>query len=210
MDALSAWLAFFCLLFMGLATHAVSADVTVFDVRRTLRLSDHDTVYHDYYLNGGSEAGLSPGMAITVTRRMPLYDSYQNHSAGDLQLKVARLKIIHVQKGLAVGRLMSEFSRENAPLLEDPFIMVGDALDMSTATATERKDAAVDAAPTPPAPVTPAVEAPKTTAPEAEKKAEPQAAVPPLKPVAQIMINSVDLSSHAPDPTVPARVPSLQ
>jgi hypothetical protein len=125
-----------CLFIVALMlTNAVYAnELTIFDVRKNLAMSDTEKVYRDFYINGGSEAGLSTGMVITVERRLPLYDNYQNRSAGDLQLKVAKIKIIHVQKGIAVARLMSEFTRENAPLLEDNFIMVGDRLDMNSAT----------------------------------------------------------------------------
>ncbi|MGE3760542.1 MAG: hypothetical protein AB7H97_22440, partial [Pseudobdellovibrionaceae bacterium] len=72
------------------------AELTIFDVRKNLPMSDTDKVYRDFYINGGSESGLASGMVITVQRRQPLYDSYQNRSAGDLQLKVAKIKIIHV------------------------------------------------------------------------------------------------------------------
>jgi hypothetical protein len=181
------------LAFILLFALQASADLTIFDVRRTLRMGDHDPVYHDYYINGGSESGLGTGMVITVTRKLPLYDTYQNHSAGDLHLKVARVKIIHVQKGLAVARLQSEFTRENAPLLEDPFVMVGDSLDLSTATA-DKKDAAADA--------------PAPAAPEASE------ALPESKPIAQISVNSIELSSQAskqpPKSPAPVDAPALQ
>ncbi|MGE0525897.1 MAG: hypothetical protein AB7G93_17175 [Bdellovibrionales bacterium] len=121
-----------------------AAELTIFDVRKNLPLSDSDPVFRDFYINGGSEKGLSPGMVITVTRKLPLYDTYLNRSAGDLELRVARVKIIHAQKGLAVARLHSEFSREQTPLLEDGFILMGDRLDLSSATMDkgERKSAA--------------------------------------------------------------------
>ena len=176
-------------------TSVASAELTIFDVRRTLRMSNSDPIYHDYYVNGGNEAGLSNGMVITVTRKLPLYDNYQNHSAGDLHLKVARIKIIHVQKGLSVARLQSEFTRENAPLLEDPFVMVGDSLDLSTATSGDKKNAEKD----------------KESASEPESASEARGGVDG-KPVAQITVNSVDLSSKSePDPT-PKEVaaPALQ
>ncbi len=44
-----------------------------------------------------------------------------------------------MQKGISVARLHSEFTRENAPLLEDNFIMVGDRLDMNSATSEGKK-----------------------------------------------------------------------
>lgn len=165
----------FCLLLVAalIPLKFLHAEVTIFDVRKNLPLSDHDKVYHDYYLNGGTESGLSPGMILTVERRLPLYDTYQNHAAGDLQLKVAKIKIIHAQKGLAVARLYAEFSREDAPLLEDNFIMVGDSVDLSSATTEGKKTAENSAAP--------------SGAPAPQGVAS-----------AQIFVNSVDLSSHAP------------
>lgn len=155
------------------------ADLTIFDVRKNLAMSDTDKVYRDFYINGGSESGLTSGMVITVQRRQPLYDSYQNRSAGDLSLKVAKIKIIHVQKGLAVARLHSEFTRENAPILEDNFIMVGDQLDLGSATSD--KQAENDATP----------------------QSVPTAQVSPAKTNVQIVVNSVELSSQAPQATPP-------
>ena len=58
------------------------ADLTIFDVRKNLPMSDDEKVLRDFYINAGSEAGLATGMVITVQRRMPLYDSYQNRTGG--------------------------------------------------------------------------------------------------------------------------------
>lgn len=159
------------------------ADLTIFDVRKNLPMSDHDPVYRDFIINGGSESGLSAGMLITVQRRVPLYDSYQNRSAGDLHLKVARIKIIHVQKGLAVARLHSEFTREGTPLLEDNFIMIGDQLDLSSASSDKKAEQPSNN------------ESASSTA-AVEAKHTPLASAAP----AQIVINTVDLSSQAPKP----------
>jgi hypothetical protein len=178
------WFSMKALLVLMLMTApwTAKAELTIFDVRKNLAMSDADKVYRDFYINGGSESGLSQGMIITVQRRQPLYDSYQNRSAGDLQLKVAKIKIIHVQKGLAVARLHTEFTRDNAPILEDNFIMTGDQLDLSSATTEkEGKRADNDATPQP----------------------TPVAAANVEKSNVQIVVNSVELSSEAPKPTPP-------
>ncbi len=192
------------ILVFGLAVSnaAFAGDLTIFDVRKNLPMSDTEIVYRDFYINGGSESGLNSGMVITVERRMPLYDNYQNRSAGDLQLKVAKIKIIHVQKGISVARLFSEFTRENAPILEDNFIMVGDRLDMDSATS--EKDSGKD-----------------SKKAEAESAAEPVASSPAPQPQsrpepAQIVVNSVKVSSEAPAPNpepptqAPVESPILQ
>jgi len=169
-------------------SRAWATELTIFDVRKNLPMSDTEKVFRDFYINGGSEAGLASGMIITVERRLPLYDNYQNRSAGDLQLKVAKIKIIHVQKGLSVARIFSEFTREAAPLLEDNFIMVGDRLDLNSAT-SEKDSKKAEAAEG------------RQTEPVASNKT-------------QILINSVELSSEAAwaNPSAPDAVeaPMLQ
>lgn len=169
--------------------------VTIFEVRKNLAMADSDPVYRDFYVNGGSETGLTQGTIMTVRRRLPLYDSYQNRSAGDLELRVAKVKVIHVQRGLAVVRLHAEFTRDHSPLLEDNFIMVGDLLDLSSATSEkgDKKSASTD---------------------EDPKKEDEVASA---KSSGQILINSVELSSEAPAKPSPlppspngADVPTLQ
>jgi len=162
-----------------------AAELTIFDVRKNLPMSDTDKVFRDFYVNGGLEAGVMRGMIITVQRRMPLYDNYQNRSAGDLDLKVAKIKIIHVQKGLSVARLHSEFDRGTSPLLEDNFIMVGDRLDLATAV-PDKSDKAAEGG-------------------GGSGKSEASNAAPPtpmaaLIPSGQIVVNSVNLSSEGPKP----------
>ncbi len=157
------------------------AELTIFDVRKNLPMSDTEKVYRDFYINGGTESGVAVGMVITVQRRLPLYDTYQNRSAGDLDLKVAKIKVIHVQKGLSVARLHSEYNRDNAPLLEDNFIMVGDRLDLATAVQDK----------------------PDKKAGEGEGKAPETASAPQepstaFIPKGQIIVNSVDISSTQP------------
>ncbi|MGE4133434.1 MAG: hypothetical protein AB7F86_17465 [Bdellovibrionales bacterium] len=165
---------------IGLIPRMALAELTIFDVRKNLPLSDDEKTFKDYYINGGTEAGIANGMLITVQRRLPLYDTYSNRSAGDLNLKVAKIKIIHTQKGLSVARLQSEFSRETAPLLEDNFIMVGDRLDLATAVmGKSEKVAHASSAP-----------APQSVETAEQKPAEA------LIPKGQIIVNSVEMSSE--------------
>ena len=164
------------------------AELTIFDMRKNLPLSDSERVYRDFYINGGTEAGIVNGMIITVQRRMPLYDNYSNRSAGDLDLKVAKIKIIHTQKGISVARVHSEYNRDAAPLLEDNFIMIGDRIDLATAVAEKiDKSAGGESA---------GSEAPKSAT---TPKPEPVAAA--IIPKGNIVVNSVDPSSENKKPT---------
>lgn len=181
----------FSILIATLLPLTAAAEPTIFDVRKNLPMANNEPVFRDFYISSGSEAGLTVGMLLNVQRRMPLYDSYQNRSAGDLQLKVARVKIIHVQKGLAVARLHSEFTREGTPLLEDNFIMVGDQLDLSSATADKKADSGSWS----------------TSEPVATLHSPPATLA---KATAQIVVNSVELSSEAASAPAKVDVPHLE
>lgn len=165
------WL-FVAILLFSIAAQA--EDITIFDMRKTLAMSETDKSFRDFYLSKGSAAGLRPGMIVTVKRRIPLYDNFHNRSAGDLSVAVGQVKIIHVEKDLAVAREFSQFSREEMPLLEDNFILVGDEVDLSSAT-TESKT--------------------KSKKAEVEEKTPDQASAPGF---------AVDFASKAPDNTATA------
>lgn len=215
------------------SSREVHADLVIFDVRKNLPMSNSDTVYRDFYITGGSESGLSVGMILTVQRRIPLYDNYQNRSAGDLNLKVAKIKIIHVQRGLSVGRLHVEFTREGSPLLEDPFIMIGDRIDLGSASSDKKADnsgssegehskaptivapapsPAPAPAPAPAATPTPAAlvskESRDTTNQPATEKPTPQTPdAPPAQSPPQSQIPQLEPAPAATEESIPANAP---
>ncbi len=112
---------------------SVNQSLTIFDARKSLALSDDEPVFRDFYINGGSEQGLREGMVITVTRQISLYDRFQNRSPGELKVEVGEVRIIYVQQGLAVAREHRLYSRDQRPLLENNFIMLGDRLQLKSA-----------------------------------------------------------------------------
>ena len=119
--------------FISAGSVANANSPTIFEVRQPLAMSGDQPIKKDYYINSGSESGLKPGYVVTVTRRLSLHDKFRNQSVGDLVVPVGRLKIIHTQTGLSVGRMYSLYTRENVPVLDYDFIMVGDRLDLATA-----------------------------------------------------------------------------
>ena len=121
------------LLFSFLTSSTEALAISIFEARKRLPLRNGEKTQKDFYLNGGLESGLKAGMVLRVTRQVTLYDTYQNKSPGDLVIPVGELKIIFVQKGLSVARLHRIFDRQNLPVLEDNFLMVGDEVDVSSA-----------------------------------------------------------------------------
>ena len=104
----------------------------IIEVRKKVKLHETERTYGDYFIRGGTAHGLSPGMKVSVIRRVPVHDSISNSSLGDFKVKVADLKIIQVDGEKAIGRLVEVDRREARPMIGYDAIMVGDHLDMTS------------------------------------------------------------------------------
>ena len=118
----------FSILFLFInAPLMLMAEVQVIQVRRNIPLSDEDLVFKDYYLSGGSKAGIRLNLIMQVFRWVNLRE---NNQAQDQSMKILEpvgwLKVIFVQEQIAVARLYEVTDFINQPILEQPGIMMGD------------------------------------------------------------------------------------
>lgn len=157
-----------------------------------------EPVYHDFYISAGVEVGIKKGQFLPVARQMPVHDPIQNKQQALLTIAVGKLQVIHVERNMAVARLVSELSDDERPTLEYEAVMIGDRVDLRGATMEAPKDATtqkarrkrkaaqlddvpasqVAAPPAPHVPVAPAIVAP-AAAPAAPEKVS--MSVPPPK-----------------------------
>jgi hypothetical protein len=124
----------FLILLSLLGSQAVAQSISVFDVKKNIPLTNTEPVFRDLYINAGSSSGLKKDMVVTVTRRNALYDGVLNRSAGEIILPVGKIKIIYAQKDLSVARFYSWLEGIDRPNLEFNEIMIGDNLDMASAS----------------------------------------------------------------------------
>ena len=137
----------FILCFLLLVPQVYATEVIIFDSRRPIAMSEKEKPHKDFYLNAGVEMGLKKGVVLNVQRRVPLYNTVTNSSAGDLQLHVAKIRIIHVQNRLSVARLVNESTPSELPILEDSYILIGDRVDLGSATAEAETPAPAESSP---------------------------------------------------------------
>ena len=124
---------------------------SIFDVRRSLPLEPDEESFHDFYINVGPEGGFKKGMYITVVRQIPVTDPILNKQQATLTINVAKLHVIHVERGITVARLVYEFTDEERPTLEYESVMIGDKIDPTSFTmeapSTKKKKKVVEADP---------------------------------------------------------------
>jgi hypothetical protein len=110
---------------------AQSGGPQIFDMRKNLPLESDEPVYHDFYISGGAEAGFKKGLYVTVVRQVPVHDPIQNKQQATLNVTIGKLQIVHVEKGLAVGRVHSETGDDERPTVEFEGIMIGDRVELA-------------------------------------------------------------------------------
>lgn len=103
-------------------------EVTVIEVHRNIPLSDSESIYKDFYLNGGNAVGFKKNMVVNVVRKIEVKDAAGVQSYGDIIVPVGQLKIIAVFDKISVAREFNMTSRESEPLIEQIGIMTGDRI----------------------------------------------------------------------------------
>lgn len=155
-------------------------EAVVFDVRKTLQMSEDQVVYHDYYISAGKQDGLKNKMVLTVTRKDPFKDTNLSKIEEDLVVDVAEVELIHVQTTFSIARFKK---RLGGPVLEFDSVMIGDRIDLGKARmpSSELNEAPTASAEVSVAPqVAPAGEAPKPV-PVPAKAVETAAKTAPVK-----------------------------
>lgn len=104
--------------------------MSIFEVRRNIPLSDDAPIYKDFYIKGSESTGLKKNLVVQVNRKMTLRDSSGSQVMGEILAPIGQLKIIAVYGKIAVAREYKNYTREELPMLETPWFMIGDSIDL--------------------------------------------------------------------------------
>ena len=181
--------------------------VSIFDMRKSLPLDPDEQATREFYVNAGPEAGLRDGLYARVMRMIPVHDPIANKAQATMMIPVGYVKIIHAERGIAVARPYGELTDDDRPTLEYEGIMIGDRIDLSTASADEprlpKKRAHRRAEAAPPArPTSVIVLAPEPAAAPVPAEKTVTQPVPPVAPAAPQAAGAA--KSAAPDSAVNA------
>jgi hypothetical protein len=109
-----------------------AAEFTVYSVYQHLDMgNENEKPLKDFYINMGSEHGLRKGSIVTVIKRVPTYDAVSEKLYREMAFPYARLKIVHAEQNLAVGRIEKVLPQDNVPAVNPQAIMVGDIVRLA-------------------------------------------------------------------------------
>lgn len=120
-------------LFLVFAVQAFGKEVQVIDIRKSLKLSNEEKDFTDYYLNAGNDLGIKPGTVFTLYRRISVIDRLGTNQGRPLSIPVGKIKIIYVAKDLSVARVEILEKNEASPLVDYRGIMLGDLINVNSA-----------------------------------------------------------------------------
>src|SRR5262245_19915721 len=89
------------LLMLGIVQYNHASDFFVTSVVREFPMKSGDAIYKDYYVNAGTNNGLRKGLTIEAVRKISAFDNINSKLLGDTPVKIARLKLIHVDKTIS-------------------------------------------------------------------------------------------------------------
>lgn len=112
-------------------TKAHATDFFVTAVIRDFPMKAGEVLYKDFYINAGTSNGLRKGLVIEAARKLAHYDNINSKLSGDTQVKIAKLKIIHVDKTSAIARLVKMYEKESTPLAGYDSVMIGDQIEVA-------------------------------------------------------------------------------
>ncbi len=196
---------------VSLCTHANAnasqSRLQIFNVQKSLPLTNDEPVVTDYYINAGKSQGITPNMIIPVVRRVSVHDPFFNQSAGDIYVDVGTLRVIFVDQHLSVARL-HKLNQDEAPVIDFEALMVGDRVDLTRARIPAGNSAGSGtSAPASAAPAAAPAPSVRKDQPVVEKKSAP---IPALKVEKTVSIAVPPMNTAISDRPVPimGEVPS--
>jgi hypothetical protein len=111
---------------------ALSDDAIVYSVYKGIDLGDpNEIIQKDYFVNLGTNQGISIGTILEVARKSPSYDLTTEKLYKDLIFPFAKLRVIHAEKDAAIARLEKLYPADKTPVLVPRSVIVGDLIRIS-------------------------------------------------------------------------------
>ena len=113
--------------FFMMTTMSIAKDFIIFNISQDLPMGEeNEVIKKNYYINIGNEQGVKKGTLLDVYRNVSKLDPYENKKRYNYKIKIGELKVLHSERGAAIGKLEEFFDSNNSPLINIYDFMVGD------------------------------------------------------------------------------------
>ncbi len=120
---------FLVLLILSLFIQAsVARDYVVYSVSHELPMGDKEPskLRKNYYLNIGSEDGISIGTTMDVFRIISQTDQFRDKKMFNHKVKIGELQVLHAEPSTSIANIKKMYLDDSYPLLDIESVMIGD------------------------------------------------------------------------------------
>lgn len=112
---------------------ALSADTAIiYSVYKGIDLGNpNEAVEKDFFVNLGTNQGISVGTVLEVARKSPSYDLTTEKLYKDLIFPFALIKVIHAEKDASIARMEKLYPADKTPVITPRSVIVGDFVRIS-------------------------------------------------------------------------------
>ncbi|TDJ08980.1 MAG: hypothetical protein E2O68_01085 [Deltaproteobacteria bacterium] len=121
----------YLILFLFLPLLVQGETYQIFGVSQDLPMGEPDEVIRkNYYVNIGRDQGIFKGSTLNVYRVISVVHPHETLDKTNFQVKLGELKIVHSQKGQAVGILKKLIPKKDSPQFDYYDFMIGDVVNV--------------------------------------------------------------------------------
>ena len=118
---------FFSILLISISVTALARDHQIFTVAEDLPMGfENEILRRNYYVDIGSEQGVSKGTTLDVFRTISKSNPYNDQKRVNYRVKIGELEVLHSEDGSSIGILKAFEGGKKSPLFEISSFMIGD------------------------------------------------------------------------------------
>ena len=123
---------FLFILLLSISTVSFARDHLIYSVAEEIPMGfDNEVTKKNYYMNIGSQQGVSEGTTLDVFRVISKSNPYDNLKRINYKVKVGEIKVVHTEEEAAIGILQVLKNDTETPLFDLNGFMIGDYVSVN-------------------------------------------------------------------------------
>jgi hypothetical protein len=123
---------FLFILLLSISTVSFARDHLIYSVAEEIPMGfDSEVSKKNYYMNIGSEQGVSEGTTLDVFRVISKSNPYDNLKRINYKIKIGEIKVVHTGDEAAIGILQVLKNDKETPLFDLNGFMIGDYVSVN-------------------------------------------------------------------------------
>lgn len=123
---------FLFILLLSISTVSFARDHLIYSVAEEIPMGfDNEVSKKNYYMNIGSEQGVSEGTTLDVFRVISKSNPYDNLKRINYKIKIGEIKVVHTGDEAAIGILQVLKNDKETPLFDLNGFMIGDYVSVN-------------------------------------------------------------------------------